>query len=72
MATSCDTIMIRGLPLHITEQHVSDVMDATNVSNLSKRVLLQVQDNIMSHGLKAQDIRLIRKKDTGKVQVCVA
>ena len=23
MATSCDTIMIRGLPLHITEQHVS-------------------------------------------------
>jgi len=52
MATSCDTIMIRGLPLHITEQHV--------------------QDNILSHGLKAQDIRLIRKKDTGKVRVCVA
>merc|ERR1719500_2134643 len=45
MATSCDTIMIRGLPLHITEQHV--------------------QDNIMCHRLKAQDIRLIRKKDTG-------
>ena len=26
----------------------------------------------MSHRLKAQDIRLIRKKDTGKVRVCVA
>ena len=41
-------------------------------SNVMTRVLLQVQDNILSHGLKAQDIRLIRKKDTGKVRVCVA
>jgi len=40
-----DTIMIRGLPQYVTEQHV--------------------QDNIMSHGLEAKDIRLIRKKDTG-------
>jgi len=24
-----------------------------------------VQDNILSHGLEAKDIRLIRKKDTG-------
>ena len=30
MATSCDTIMIRGLPLHITEQHVSDAIDTIN------------------------------------------
>jgi len=42
-----NTIMIRGLPLYVTEQHV--------------------QDNILSHGLEAKDIRLIRKKDTGKV-----
>merc|ERR1719427_395526 len=40
-----NTIMIRGLPLSVTEQHV--------------------QDNIVSHGLHAKDIRLIRKKDTG-------
>jgi hypothetical protein len=26
-----------------------------------------VQDNILSHGLEAKDIRLIRKKDTGTV-----
>ena len=26
---------------------------------------VKVRDNIMSHGLEAKDIRLIRKKDTG-------
>ena len=63
-----DTIMIRGLPLHVTEQHVGSLVP----SKQSREVLfdpniLQVQDNIMSHGLEARDIRLIRKKDTGKV-----
>ena len=28
---------------------------------------VQVQDNIASHGLEVKDIRLIRKKDTGRV-----
>ena len=70
MATSCDTIMIRGLPLHITEQHVSVFMD--DEGDILMWFMLQVQDNIMCHHLKAQDIRLIRKKDTGKVRVCVA
>ena len=72
MATSCDTIMIRGLPLHITEQHVSVFMLHDDGDDILTWFLLQVQDNIMSHRLKAQDIRLIRKKDTGKVRVCVA
>ena len=64
MSSPNNTIMIRGLPQYVTEQHVSgdwrgrDLLTSCHV---------QVQDNIASHGLEVKDIRLIRKKDTGTV-----
>ena len=58
-----NTIMIRGLPQYVTEQHVGGVAALTCCNS----VTAQVQDNIASHGLEVKDIRLIRKKDTGRV-----
>ena len=60
-----NTIMIRGLPQYVTEQHVS--LTAPELRNDDYILTLQVQDNIASHGLEVKDIRLIRKKDTGIV-----
>lgn len=57
--------MIRGLPQYVTEQHVS--LTAPELYNDDYLLILQVQDNIASHGLEVKDIRLIRKKDTGIV-----
>ena len=42
-----NTIMVRGLAQHISEN--------------------DIEDSITCCGLKAKDIRLIRKKETGKV-----
>ena len=64
MSSPNNTIMIRGLPQYVTEQHVSGDRRAQDLIT-SRHV--QVQDNIASHGLEVKDIRLIRKKDTGRV-----